>query len=105
MVNAWRAHVKKTMEEMKKSAPKGVTVMLKDVLKKAKSTYKKIDKIEDKKHYNKTAKKHNSKRKGKKKANRTITISILKPIPSGLTKENFIHILEKNIYSELDLIN
>ncbi len=68
MVNAWRDHVKKTMEEMKKSAPKGVTIMLKDVLKKAKSTYKKIDKIEDKKHYNKTAKKHNSKRKGKKKA-------------------------------------
>ena len=42
---------------------------------------------------------------GEKKSNRTITISILKPIPSGLTKENFIQILEKNIYSELDLIN
>ena len=42
---------------------------------------------------------------GKKKANKTITISILKPIPSGLSKENFIQILEKNIYSELDLIN
>jgi len=35
---------------------------------------------------------------GKKKANKTITISILKPIPSGLSKENFIQILEKNIY-------
>ncbi len=42
---------------------------------------------------------------GKKQSNKTITISILKPIPSGLTKENFIQILEKNIYSELDLIN
>ena len=42
---------------------------------------------------------------GEKKTNKTITISILKPIPSGLPKENFIQILEKNIYSELDLIN
>ena len=42
---------------------------------------------------------------GEKKTNKTITISILKPIPSGLSKENFIQILEKNIYSELDLIN
>ncbi len=44
-------------------------------------------------------------KKGEKKSNKTITISILKPIPSGLTKENFIKTLEKNIYSELDLIN
>ena len=44
-------------------------------------------------------------KKGEKKSNKTITISILKPISSGLTKENFIEILEKNIYSELDLIN
>ena len=44
-------------------------------------------------------------KKGKKKSNKTITISILKPIASGLTKENFIQILEKNIYSELDVIN
>ncbi|MDC2971304.1 1-acyl-sn-glycerol-3-phosphate acyltransferase [Candidatus Pelagibacter sp.] len=44
-------------------------------------------------------------KKGEKKSNKTITISILKPIPYGLTKENFIQILEKNIYSELDLIN
>jgi len=44
-------------------------------------------------------------KKGEKKSNRTITISILKPIPSGLKKEDFIQILEKNIYSELDLIN
>ncbi len=44
-------------------------------------------------------------KKGVKKANKTITISILKPIPSGLPKENFVQILEKNIYSELDSIN
>ncbi len=44
-------------------------------------------------------------KKGEKKSNRTITISILKPIPSGLEKKNFIQILEKNIYSELDLIS
>ena len=44
-------------------------------------------------------------KKGEKKPNKTITISILKPIESGLQKENFIQILEKNIYSELDLIN
>jgi Skp family chaperone for outer membrane proteins len=71
MVNAWRAHVKKTMDEMKKAAPKGVTVMLRDVLKKAKATYKKPAKTEEhqgKKHHKKTAKKHHSKRKGKKRA-------------------------------------
>ncbi len=44
-------------------------------------------------------------KKGKKQINKTITISILKPIPSGLSKEDFIQILEKNIYSELDEIN
>ena len=42
---------------------------------------------------------------GEKKANKIITISILKPIPPGLSKENFIQILEKNIYSELNLLN
>ena len=44
-------------------------------------------------------------KKGEKKANKTITISILKQIPSGLSKEEFIQLLEKNIYSELELIN
>ena len=44
-------------------------------------------------------------KKGEKKTNKTITISILKPIPSGLPKENFVQILEKNIYSELDNID
>ena len=44
-------------------------------------------------------------KKGKKGSNRTITVSILKPISKGLKKDEFIKILEKNIYSELDLIN
>ena len=44
-------------------------------------------------------------KQGEKRANKTITISILKPIPSGLSKENFIQILEKKIYSELDLMD
>jgi len=44
-------------------------------------------------------------KKGEKKSNRIITISILKPISPGLTKENFLIKLEKEIYSELDLIS
>tara|TARA_A100000164_G_C21915059_1_gene777800 strand:- start:369 stop:1070 length:702 start_codon:yes stop_codon:yes gene_type:complete len=44
-------------------------------------------------------------KKGNKKSNKTITISILNKIPSDLSKEEFIKILEKNIYSELDLLN
>ena len=36
---------------------------------------------------------------------RTITISILKQIDPGLNKEDFLNILENNIYSELDKIN
>ncbi len=44
-------------------------------------------------------------KKGKKEGNRTITISILRPIPAGLTKENFNKILQNKIYSELDLLN
>ena len=41
---------------------------------------------------------------GIKKTNRIITISILKPIKPGLQKEEFLKMLEKNIYDELDLI-
>ena len=37
--------------------------------------------------------------------NKTITVSILKPIDSGLNKEDFINLLQNNIYSELDKIN
>ncbi len=42
---------------------------------------------------------------GSKLSNKTITISILKPILAGLKKEEFLKILENNIYSELDNIN
>ncbi len=42
---------------------------------------------------------------GKKKPNKEITISILKPINPGLTKEEFISTLENNIYSELDFLS
>ena len=44
-------------------------------------------------------------KKGIKFNNKTITISILKPIESGLSRDEFIKILEKNIYAELDLIH
>ena len=44
-------------------------------------------------------------KKGLKTSNKTITISILKPIKKGLTKDKFLHLLEKNIYDELNLIN
>ena len=37
--------------------------------------------------------------------NKTITISILNPISSGLKKEEFLNMLESSIYSELDKIN
>ena len=36
---------------------------------------------------------------------KTISISILKPINPGLNKDNFLNILENDIYSELDKIN
>ena len=44
-------------------------------------------------------------KKGLKSSNRTITVSILQPIAAGLTKEEFIKILENNIYKELNLLN
>ena len=44
-------------------------------------------------------------KKGVKQSHKTITISILKPIPVGLSKDEFIKILENNIYSELNLLN
>ena len=37
--------------------------------------------------------------------NKTIIISILNPIGPGLNKEEFLNLLENNIYSELDKIN
>ena len=44
-------------------------------------------------------------KKGKKYTHKTITISILKPLAAGLSKEDFIKTLENNIYKELDLLN
>ncbi len=44
-------------------------------------------------------------KRGKKNSKKTITISILEPISAGLSKENFIQILENNIYKELDLLD
>ena len=41
-------------------------------------------------------------KKGLKHSNKTITISILEPIKSGFSKEEFIKLLENNIYSELN---
>ena len=43
-------------------------------------------------------------KKGRKFSRKKIIISILKPINPGLTRENFIKMLEENIYKELDLI-
>ena len=42
---------------------------------------------------------------GSKKINKTITISILKPIEPGLEKETFLRQLEQSIYSELYALN
>ena len=44
-------------------------------------------------------------KKGLKNCNRTITISILKPIAAGTIKDEFTSILEKSIYQELNLLN
>lgn len=44
-------------------------------------------------------------KKGNKTSNKIITISILKPIMAGHPKEEFIKILENNIYEELNLLN
>jgi 1-acyl-sn-glycerol-3-phosphate acyltransferase len=44
-------------------------------------------------------------KKGFKKINKTLTISILKPIEPGLQKKIFLENLEDIIYSELDILN
>ena len=41
---------------------------------------------------------------GKLKANKTLTISILDPILPGINPDEFINILQKNIYEEIDKI-
>ena len=43
-------------------------------------------------------------KKGPKSFNKTITVSILTPINAGMEKENFLQILESNIYKELNLL-
>jgi 1-acyl-sn-glycerol-3-phosphate acyltransferase len=44
-------------------------------------------------------------KKGLKNSNKIITISILEPLKAGLPKEEFVKILENNIYSELDKLS
>ena len=44
-------------------------------------------------------------KKGIKKTNKVITVSILNPIKPGLQKEEFLQTLEKKIYDELNLIS
>jgi len=44
-------------------------------------------------------------KKGKMKPNKNLTISILKPIESGLEKDIFLKKLQDNIYFELDSLN
>ena len=44
-------------------------------------------------------------KKGLKHSNKIITISILEPIRNGFSKEEFIKLLEDNIYSELNSLN
>jgi 1-acyl-sn-glycerol-3-phosphate acyltransferase len=44
-------------------------------------------------------------KKGSKKINTTLIVSVLKPIESGLEKEIFLKKLENVIYSELDILN
>ena len=43
-------------------------------------------------------------KKGQKNSNKTIIVSILKPINAGMDKENFLQILESKIYNELNLL-
>ena len=44
-------------------------------------------------------------KKGLKSSHKTITVSILKPIQAGLSKNDFLKILENEIYSELNLLS
>jgi len=39
------------------------------------------------------------------KPNLALIISILKPIEAGMSKETFLEILQKDIYTELDSLN
>ena len=44
-------------------------------------------------------------KKGLKQSGRTITVSILKPIKCGYSKEEFLKLLQENIYAELNSLN
>ena len=44
-------------------------------------------------------------KKGLKQSHKTITITILKPIPAGLAKSEFLKTLESEIYRELDSLD
>ena len=44
-------------------------------------------------------------KEGPKVSNKTITVSILKPIEPGLSNERFLDILKNDIYSELNLLD
>ena len=44
-------------------------------------------------------------KKGNKTPNKIIVVSIIEPINPGLNKDDFVKLVEKKIYSELDLIN
>ena len=44
-------------------------------------------------------------KKGTKKSNMNLIISILKPIEKGMNKEEFLKTIEQNIYSELNKLN
>ena len=44
-------------------------------------------------------------KKGSLNPNNTITVSVLKTIEPGLTKENFLKRVEKDIYTELNFLN
>ena len=44
-------------------------------------------------------------KKGYLKSNKTINVSILKPISPGLSSEDFLKLLENDIYNELDKFN
>ena len=48
---------------------------------------------------------HTWPKKGSKKVNTTLTVSILDPIEPGLNKEVFLKKLESAIYLELDALN
>ncbi len=44
-------------------------------------------------------------KRGRKKSNLNLTVSILKPIESGMNKNDFLNTLQKDIYSELDKLH